>query len=773
MMANGKSKTARRREVRRSVPRPGPKWQRFLRRKEAAWAAGFIVVFATFASFIAITARHQPLYHLGQVVQSPIVTRTAFTFTDQAATATKRREAESRAPRVYTPNTAYFDSLGKHFQNLIGLAEHPSVKQVDGKSQDQLNLTSDAMRQLREMVKDGKPTEKWQSLEKRFIAGLLQLAVISDKQYQIEDRRGDYFKLHYRDPRTGNIQTPIRTRVSWILVTDIKKLHDEIQRLVTPFPHALQEVVTVMAMQHMQPTYLYNDKLTDEQRQQRADAVTPVQESFDPAQVLVPAGHQLDLSDLQQIQAEQQAFEASQSTATILLKRVGTVGLVLLIFLGMWVYIFAFNERVVRNPMRGFALMLLMVTAQALAVLLTQVHPQWLYAMATVPTLMTAMILAITYNQRFAMTLGAIHALLVMVSLNLTIGFCLTLLTGVVVAVAQLREVRTRSKLVSVGFWTGLAMAGAALVSELTAGHLYLPGELSRILIQDCIAAFAAGFFTGLMAQGILPYIESVFKVTTAMTLKDLNDASRPLLQRLAQEASGTYQHSLRIADMAESAAEAIGADGLLCRVGAMYHDIGKINKPMYFIENQGGGPNRHSKLSPAMSLLIIVGHVKDGIEMAREYGLPPVLRHFIESHHGTTLVEYFYHAAKKQKEAEAMPGPSEFEFRYPGPKPQTKEAAIMLLCDGIEGAARALPEPTPVRLDQVVHAMANKRLMDGQFDECNLTLQELARIEAAITKTLCAIYHGRIKYPGAEEAAGKPAADDLQSQSAPAKSVG
>ena len=235
------------------------------------------------------------------------------------------------------------------------------------------------------------------------------------------------------------------------------------------------------------------------------------------------------------------------------------------------------------------------------------------------------------------------------------------------------------------------------------------------------------------------------------MTLKELNDASHPLLQRLAQEAPGTYQHSLRIADMAEAAADTIGADGLFCRVGAMYHDIGKINKPMYFIENQGGGPNRHDKLTPAMSLLIIVGHVKDGIEMAREYGLPPTLRHFIESHHGTTLVEYFYHAAKKQTSEQDKPEPSEFEFRYPGPKPQTKEAAIMLLCDGIEGAARALPEPTPVRLEQVVNNMARKRLMDGQFDECNLTLSELHRIEKSIVKTLCAVYHGRIAYPGGE----------------------
>jgi len=153
-----------------------------------------------------------------------------------------------------------------------------------------------------------------------------------------------------------------------------------------------------------------------------------------------------------------------------------------------------------------------------------------------------------------------------------------------------------------------------------------------------------------------------------------------------------------------------------------------------------------------ARYLRAVIGHVKDGMEMAREYGLPPDVRQFIESHHGTTLVEYFYHAAMQKSAGSHGPGPSEFEFRYPGPKPQTKEAAILLLCDSIEGAARSLDEPTPVRLDQVVHNMANKRLMDGQFDECNLTLKELASIEAAITKTLCAIYHGRIKYPAGDQ---------------------
>jgi putative nucleotidyltransferase with HDIG domain len=249
------------------------------------------------------------------------------------------------------------------------------------------------------------------------------------------------------------------------------------------------------------------------------------------------------------------------------------------------------------------------------------------------------------------------------------------------------------------------------------------------------------------------------------MTLLDFSDANQPLLKRLAMEAPGTFSHSLLIGSIAEAAAEAISRNGLLCRVGAYYHDIGKINKPDYFVENEMGSMSRHKELSPAMSQLIIVGHVKDGIEMAKEYSLPAVLRQFIDTHHGTTLVEYFYNEAVRKhdekksvgsadakKGGSASSGPSESEFRYAGPKPRTKEAGIVMLADTVEGAVRSLSEATPARIEAVVHNMAMKRLQDGQFDECNLSLRELSQIETSISKTLAAHYHSRIAYPKAPD---------------------
>jgi putative nucleotidyltransferase with HDIG domain len=242
------------------------------------------------------------------------------------------------------------------------------------------------------------------------------------------------------------------------------------------------------------------------------------------------------------------------------------------------------------------------------------------------------------------------------------------------------------------------------------------------------------------------------------MTLAELRDPSQPVLRQLQQRAPGTYNHSLQVANIAEAAADAIGADSLLLYVGALYHDIGKMNKPEYFVENQADGFNKHSKLRPAMSLLVIVGHVKDGIELAREYGLPRAIQHFIESHHGTTLVEYFYHAAKTQAEMSDKSAVDEVEFRYPGPKPRTKEAAILMLADAVESATRAMAEPNPSRIENLVRELGRKRLLDDQFDECDLTFRELSLIEDAMIARLCAIHHGRISYPTAkteEPAAG------------------
>jgi putative nucleotidyltransferase with HDIG domain len=271
-----------------------------------------------------------------------------------------------------------------------------------------------------------------------------------------------------------------------------------------------------------------------------------------------------------------------------------------------------------------------------------------------------------------------------------------------------------------------------------------------QFILRNAIYSGAAGLAVGFLVLGILPFIERVFRITTSMTLLELADASHPLLRRLALEAPGTYNHSLQVATLAEEAAEAIGANSLLCRVASYYHDVGKINKSEYFVENQQSGDNRHINLSPSVSLLIIIGHVKDGVELGKEYNLPTSVIPFIQQHHGTTLVEFFYHRARSgvDRTDPLEQEVQEHQYRYPGPKPRTKEVAIVMLADCCESACRAMEEPNANRIETLVHEMAMKRLLDGQFDESDLTMRELELIERSLVKSLLGLYHGRIQYP-------------------------
>ena len=432
-------------------------------------------------------------------------------------------------------------------------------------------------------------------------------------------------------------------------------------------------------------------------------------------------------------------------------KVIPTAVIVALISLACVLYIQHFQKRIIKNHTRALVLVglfILLIATTRLGVLSTK---EIFWATGTAVT--TAIILTIAYDQRFAIGMSIFYCLFADLAVTPTESqlpqflLFLTMATGAITCCFCLKEIRTRIKLLQVSTL-------AAVVVFITVAALnFLSGKLdSAQIIRDSALHAGITLAVGVIIQGLLPLIEKAFRIATSMTLLDYSDANQRLLKRLHMEAPGTFSHSLLIGSIAEAAAEAIGRNGLLCRVGAYYHDIGKINKASYFVENELGSASRHKELSPKMSQLVIVGHVKDGIEMAKEYGLPSVLRQFIETHHGTTLIEHFYNEAKKQKaknsKGKADDTPSESEFRYPGPKPRTKEAAIVMLADTVESAVRSLQEVTPTKIEAVVHNMSMKRLQDGQFDECDMSLRELSQIEASISKTLAAHYHGRIAYP-------------------------
>lgn len=430
--------------------------------------------------------------------------------------------------------------------------------------------------------------------------------------------------------------------------------------------------------------------------------------------------------------------------------------IVVLISLAMAGYIHHYQKRITKNHARAFVLVclfIILLTITKLSVLATRYT-----FLATGTAVTAAIILTIAYNQRFALGMSIFYCVFATMAADLSgiqatepqltnIYLFLTMAAGVTTCCFFLGEIRTRIKLLQIS-----TLAATIVFITVVSLQVLSRNLKPALFLRDAGLHAGISLVVGILIQGLLPLIEKAFRIATSMTLLDYSDANQRLLKRLHMEAPGTFSHSLLVGSIAEAAAEAIGRNGLLARVGAYYHDIGKINKAGYFVENELGSASRHKELSPTMSHLIIIGHVKDGIEMAKEYGLPSVLRQFIETHHGTTLVQHFYNEAKKlqakNSKGKSTDSPSRSEFSYPGPKPQIKEAAIVMLADAVESAVRSLPEVTPTKIEAVVHNLAMKRLQDGQFDECDLSLKELSRIETSMSKTLTAHYHSRIAYP-------------------------
>ncbi len=307
----------------------------------------------------------------------------------------------------------------------------------------------------------------------------------------------------------------------------------------------------------------------------------------------------------------------------------------------------------------------------------------------------------------------------------------------------------------------GAIIAGAQFVTLMVL-TCFMPNTWDHFSSQ-ALQTVANGFISAVLALGLLPYLESFFSRVTPLRLLDLADFNQPLLKRLMLEAPGTYHHSLMMATVAEAAARAIGANELLCRVGAYYHDVGKLVKPEYFIENQGSMGNPHGNLAPALSSLVVVSHVKEGVALARAAKLPEEIINFIPMHHGTSRIEYFYHQAREDAEEESlrnlegdMPDQGDVQeqnFRYPGPRPRSKETAILMIADSVEAASRTIEEPSHQRYKDLVDDIVRKKLEDGQLSDCPLTLSDLSKIKEAFTNTLTTVHHARIEYP--EEEAG------------------
>ncbi len=364
--------------------------------------------------------------------------------------------------------------------------------------------------------------------------------------------------------------------------------------------------------------------------------------------------------------------------------------------------------------------------------------------MFAIPAAIGAMFITILFDIHIGLISSTIIALLMGLLIPEERFFVIYAFIGGIVASLSVLHCKKRTGLLRAGLFIGLANILMAVAIDLYEAKLFTPtGPF------DMVFAASGGLIVSLVVSGLLPLFESLFEVTTDFKLMELLDLNQPILKDLLLTAPGTYYHSIMISSLAESAAEAILVNPLLTRVCAYYHDIGKTKKPEYFIENQIGPVNRHDKLSPHMSSLILISHVKDGVELAREHRLPKPVIDIIPQHHGTRLINYFYEKAKKNRDPGLAPVEEE-EFRYPGPKPQSKIAAIIMLADAVEAASRTLISPSLARVSGLVNRIVNDIYLDGQLDESDLTLKDLRRISDSFVRVLTGIFHHRIEYPGA-----------------------
>ncbi len=363
------------------------------------------------------------------------------------------------------------------------------------------------------------------------------------------------------------------------------------------------------------------------------------------------------------------------------------------------------------------------------------------YSVFCIPFCVIPMLSVILFNElRVSLVLTIAGALTIASlagnNLNLGLLFLISGISSIILAFGA----RKRSIIMRTGFIIGLIQVITLLLIE-----GWYSKDINRLVIL-----LLNGMVSSIIVIGILPVFEYLFKIVTNISLLELADFNHPLLQRLTLEAPGTYHHSLLVGNLSDAACQAVGANALLARIGAYYHDIGKLSKPEYFSENQNMQLNKHDVLSPTMSKLVIMNHVKEGVDLAKKYKFNKRLVEFIQGHHGNSLVFYFYRRAlenpEKNHEVE------EEGFRYPGPKPKTKEVAIVLLADSVEAATRTLKDPNPANIEEMVHKVINNKFIDGQIDECDLTLKELEKIAAVFIRILSGIYHNRITYPESQK---------------------
>jgi putative nucleotidyltransferase with HDIG domain len=683
-------------------------------------------------------------YRAGQRAAREIRLTETLHIENASKTRNAREQKARETPPVFLNDPRPIETL---FEALDGLADATAaaadVADLDPAIVQEWSLTAESFAQLKGAIPDAAAAAVFKVN--------IRDALVNLRRFGLIDRAG-LPPDSERDVRTVEVRSISGDAASFYptrdeILIDVATRDDGAiaKWLRSRFPGKESVALLKLIAGRLRPTLTYDARATEEKLQEAASKVPPVFDTYPAGLLVVEAGDFVDADKLRILEQEYQAIHAREGWTTWGFHRrwLGLTSLNLAVVAILATFVASAAPRRAAELRHVVALCGVFVVALALARLFG-VEP---YRAQIVPLACASFFLAVAYDRQLAAVFGVGLALLFAVTQPNPFEQFVVLAAGTCAGVLLLDSVRSRTKLIFVGLAAGAAYAAA----QFAVGMLF--EQTMSLAAVDALRSFAGGLIAGFVMSGSLPFVESLFGIATEISLIELADTSHPLLQDLIRKAPGTYNHSVTVSIIGEAAAKTIGANALVVRVGALFHDVGKMLKPQYFIENKGpDAVNRHEQLAPAISTLIIIGHVKDGVDLGRGAHLPQAILDMIEQHHGTTLVDYFFHEAARalQSRTDADEEIDESAFRYPGPKPQTKEAAVMMLADCVESASRALSDPTPARIDKLVHNLTLNRLLDGQFDECGITLQEIRSVEESLKKSLTAVYHGRIKYPAA-----------------------
>jgi hypothetical protein len=700
-------------------------------------------------------------YAIGDVAEKDVKAPRELLVKDPAATEIKRQQAVQEVLTVYDHDSELSARLARMveeaFADLRALRRAAIEQRSPGTpAVSDIGSTIDEARKAFEdkigirVSKGAFAALEAEGFSKRIAEGIAEIlqklidnGVVSTKENLIRDlERG----VLLRDVRTQDEKVVHDFKQFYGLDQARSLVRSQGQAFLRDLDYAIANLVVDFCQRLIQPNITLNRSETEQRKTRAAAEVKPVLYKIKQGEILLREGEQVGELHLLKLQA----LESEVQTEPFFLAVVGAAALMTGLLAVSYILFFRRSLPANENHDRGIVLMacvflVFQFAAQIMAALLAEAVRSSHYAIPVtsavflVPLPAAAMIICVFLRLPAALPFAVVMAVGTAIMFENRLALCIFFMITGCMGAYWIRHCRERKVFVTAGAKTGLLAAALAVAIDLFSGHPAWTGW-----VWSGAFAFLGGIGAGVVAAGVVPLAEIAFGYTTDISLLELANLERPVLRQLMIAAPGSYHHSVIIGSMVEAAAAEIGANPLLAKVTGYYHDIGKIKKPQYFIENQRNGKNKHDRLAPSMSSLILIAHIKEGVEIAREHKLCPVIIDGIRQHHGTSLIRYFYEKARQLKGEDQV---KEEDFRYPGPKPQSREAALVMLADVVEAASRTLDNPTPARIKGMVQGLFNRILSDGQLEECDLTLKDLNKIAGCFNTILNGIHHHRIEY--------------------------